>query len=52
MFVLLIFLFAVAAGLLFGASLTPFTILIAGAAAALIFALGAFVTAKRQRSVA
>jgi uncharacterized membrane protein len=47
MLVLLVLLIAVMAGLLFGAGATSFTLVVAGAAVAIVFALGAFITAKR-----
>lgn len=51
MLTLFILLLAVLAGLLFGANLTSFSILVAGAVVAVIFSLAAFVTAKRQHNV-
>jgi hypothetical protein len=50
--VLLIVSIAVVAGLMFGLNLTSFGIVIVGAAVALIFAVGAYVAAKREGSVA
>jgi len=52
MTVLLVLLVAVLAGLLFGASLPPLAMLAAAAVVAVVFSLGAFVTAKRSRHLA
>jgi hypothetical protein len=51
MVTLLVFLIAVLAGLLFGANLPPLAMLVAGAAIAFVFSLGAFATARRKSPV-